>query len=221
MRFDDTLEEAFAWLLEAVEAVQPRAIVLATGSEITTGQRDRDRLASYVSRFPRVEGRALVWAPSGLWEADEARRQARRMDVVYGFDPLEDPVPPGPMAYARLRALGGRQRFTEGMIFDVLERLADSDAEEAFVAFESSRSFREARLMQQLVASAAGQPMDEGLVDDELEDEDDEDEDDEDEDEDDEDLAVETDDEDDEDDEGDEGDLDDVGEFGDDPDDRP
>jgi uncharacterized protein YecE (DUF72 family) len=150
LRFDDDLEAAVEWLGEAAEALGARAVVLPTAAEVSTGPRDRDLLAAYVERLPRGAERLIVWAPTGLWEPDEAADQAGKLGLVYAFDPLEAPVPPGPVAYGRLRAIGGRQRLTEGMLEQVHDALASSAATEAMVAIESPRSFNEAVALQRL-----------------------------------------------------------------------
>ncbi|MFW5925954.1 MAG: hypothetical protein ACOC9O_03805 [Myxococcota bacterium] len=150
LHLDDDLGEAVAWLLDAADALAARALVFATGPEITTGRRDRDRLARYFEQIPREPGRLLVWAPGGLWEPELAIPQAEALGVLYGFDPLESPPPPGPVAYGRLRAAGGRQRYGEGVLLDVLDRLVSAAVPEAYVAIESPRSFREASNLQRL-----------------------------------------------------------------------
>lgn len=154
LRLDDDLEDAVGWLLEAADALAVRALVFPTGAEVTTGQRDRDRLAAYFDRIPEVEGRLRVWAPAGLWEPDMAEAHARALGLVYGFDPLEAPVPAGPVAYGRLRAIGARRRFGEGLLFEVQDRLQACGAEEAYVTIESPRSFREAVALQQAIDGA-------------------------------------------------------------------
>lgn len=150
MRMDADLEEAVEWLLEAADELRARALVFPTGAEITTGQRDRDRLATYFERIPKSDERPVVWAPTGLWEPEMAIPKAEAMGVIYGFDPLETAPPPGPWLYGRLRAVGGRQRFGEGMLYEVVDRLAASGSRDAYVAIESPRSFREATLLQRM-----------------------------------------------------------------------
>ncbi len=147
MRFDEELEAGLGWFLEAAAALDARVLVVPTEADITTGQRDRDRLAAYFDRIPR--DRVVVWAPSGLWEPDQAHRLATKLGIQAAFDPLEDPVPPDPIVYGRMRAIGGRQRFTEGMLMDAFAEIVAAEPDEAFVAIESPRSFKEAtRLVQ-------------------------------------------------------------------------
>ncbi|MFW6051382.1 MAG: hypothetical protein ACODAU_09420 [Myxococcota bacterium] len=152
LRFDESLEDAVGWLWEVADALDVFAVVFPTGPEVTTGQRDRDRLAAYFDRFPRQGGRSLVWAPTGLWEPEMAVPQAQALGLVYGFDPLETPAPSGELAYGRLRAVGGRQRFGEGMLHDAYETMAASGADDAYVAIESGRSHREALALQRLAS---------------------------------------------------------------------
>ncbi len=144
--FDERLERGVQWVLEAAEATDASLLVVATGSVLTTGRRDRDRLSAYFERL-RATDRPLVWAPDGLWRPELALRQAERMGVVYAVDPFEVPPPEGPVAYLRLKALGMRSRFSEGMLLDLADHLLDfgtRDSRDCYVAFESPRSFREA-----------------------------------------------------------------------------
>ncbi len=140
-REGEDLDAGIAWLQAAREATGAHLILPTYG--LTTSKRDRARLAAVIAQFREGPGH-LIWAPGGLWEDELAHDAAEELDVVCAYDPLEDDFPGGPIAYARLPALGVRQRFSEGVLEDVLDSLADTGAEEAFVAIESPRSFREA-----------------------------------------------------------------------------
>lgn len=150
-RWDPGLEERFAWYVDALDALDAHAVI-PTGSEISTGSRDRERLADFLARIPRREGRHIVWAPQGLWTLDLAQPFAADLEVLCAFDPLEDDPPPGPVAYARLKAVGGRQRFSEGLLYEIVEALQEAGYDQAYVALESPRSFQEAVRLQQLAA---------------------------------------------------------------------
>lgn len=150
LRFDDAMQAAFDATAEAADALRARFVVLPTGSDLTTGQRDRDLVAGWVERWPAQEGRDLVWHPSGLWDRELAIPFARKLGVIWGFDPLQSAPPPSTLLYARLRAIGQRQRFTETLILDLLETLLASGAEDAYVSIESERSFREARRLREI-----------------------------------------------------------------------
>ncbi|MBX3252174.1 MAG: DUF72 domain-containing protein [Myxococcales bacterium] len=191
-RFDDALEAQLAWYVDALIACDADAVI-PTGAELSTSMRDRDRLRTWLDRLPRREGRHVIWAPGGLWEAELAAPFAEELGVLRAFDPLEDDAPTGPVGYARLPAVGARQRFGEGLLVDVLDRLVEAELDEVFVAIESARSFQEARTLQTLAGTLEDLAR-------ELDDED------EDLDEDDEDLDDEGDDDDDLDDEGDDDD---------------
>ena len=153
MRWGDDLEAGLRWLLQAADALRARAIVVPTEADTTTGQRDRDRIAAYFERIPR-DARKVVWAPSGLWEPDLARPFAARLGIDLAFDPLDDVVPEGEVVYARLRAMGGRQRFGPDVLETVVDNVLASDAREAYVAIASPRSFKEAEKLAQLAAAA-------------------------------------------------------------------
>lgn len=204
-RFDEELEKNIAWLVGALSATDAH-LVIPTGTEMSTSTRDRERFAAWLARIPRRPGRHVIWAPTGIWESELARPFAEELGVICAFDPLEDDVPAGPIGYARLQALGGRQRFGEGLLSEVLDALDEAEHEKTYVAIQSERSFREAKMLQLL----AGAPSDD-------------DEDDEDEDLDEDDLDDDRDEDDEDGDEGDdleddEDDLDDGGDFEDDDD---
>lgn len=149
LRWDDELEARFAWYLEALEALDAMAVV-PTGSELSTSRKDRDRLADLFGRIP--DARRRIWAPSGIWNDEEAHPFARKLGVTPAFDPLADESPGGGLAYVRLKALGGRQRFSEGILYELLDAL--EGFEEAYVAIESPRSFDEAMRLQKLASEA-------------------------------------------------------------------
>jgi uncharacterized protein YecE (DUF72 family) len=150
LRFDDAMRAALDATAEAADALRARFVVLPTGSDLTTGQRDRDLVRGWVEQWPAHQGRSLVWHPSGLWDRELAIPFARQLGVIWGFDPLESAPPPGEVLYARLRAIGQRQRFTETLILDLLESLLASGADDAYVSIESERSFREARRLAEI-----------------------------------------------------------------------
>lgn len=151
MRFDEDMRAGLEWLLEAADVLGARAIVVPTEADTTTGQRDRDRLAAYFEHLPR-EGRLVVWAPTGLWEPEEAARFARRLGIQRAVDPLEDPPSDDEVPYARLRAVGARRRFSQDMLHEALAAVVASEPDEAFIAIESPRSFKEATRLHQIAA---------------------------------------------------------------------
>jgi len=155
LRFDEAMTAAFEWARESADALGARFVVVPTTHDLTTGQRDRDLLATWVERFAAPEGRELVWHPSGLWEHEVAAPFARKLGVRLAFDPLGTEPADEPLLYARLRAIGTRAKFTETLLLDALDALTSGDAEEAFVAIESPRSFKEATRLAELARADA------------------------------------------------------------------
>lgn len=155
LRFDDAMSAAFDWSRESAEILNARFVVVPTPADLTTGQRDRDLFAAWLDRFGAREGRELVWHPGGLWEHEVAAPFARKLGVRLAFDPLETEPPDEPLLYARLRAIGVRARFTETLLLDALDALGASDADEAFVAIDSPRSFKEASRLAELARAEA------------------------------------------------------------------
>lgn len=150
LRFDDDMEQALDWSLSAVDALAASVALFVTPVDATPGARDRELLAAFVRRLPVVEGRTYVWSPSGLWEQHDAERCAADLGIVLACDPLEMTIPPGPIAYGRLTALGGRTRFSDAMLQRVHERLDEAGTETAYVAIDSGRSFEQATSLARL-----------------------------------------------------------------------
>ena len=176
LRSGPELDRGVEWLTRAADILSAFAIVIATGAELTTGERDRDLLARFIDRL-RPTGRALVIAPRGLWEPEHGEPFARQHGVIYGFDPLEHDAPEGDIVYGRVRPMGARPRLTEGHLAQIAERLTASSAEQAYVSIESEQCVREVkRISRQLSELAAAEDIDDDDEDDEdLEDDDDED----------------------------------------------
>ena len=144
-------EDIQSWAVEAAAALDAIAIVTPTGPEITPGQRGRERLKRFFGDLP--EGPVKVWAPGGVWEAEEAERVAKAIGVVAAVDPLID-KPSGNVVYARLLGLGARSRLSEGMLGEVATRLQQGGHRTVFAAVISDRSVRDASALQSLVSLA-------------------------------------------------------------------
>jgi len=144
LRFDEELQTSFDWLLGAADALAACAVVLPTPADLTPGARARDLLAALAERLPRNAGRHWVWEPAGAWEQQDAERLARGLGLVLAFDPLLTAKPPGSVAYARLRALGGRRSFSQSLLEEVLAKLQLEPADTTYVVFDAPRAVKHA-----------------------------------------------------------------------------
>jgi hypothetical protein len=152
LRFDDALEAGLAWLIAAADALDARAVVLPTPSDLTPGMRDSELLAAYAARLPRSAHRHWVWEPSGAWERERAEALSAELGLVLSFDPLVDPRPAGPAAYARLRALGARRNFSQAALEQALEAVQSDEEGDAFIAIDAPRAIQHALVLRQLIA---------------------------------------------------------------------
>jgi hypothetical protein len=144
------LAEGVQWLAEAIDALRPTLVIVATGAAVTTGARDRERLRAYFASLPAVEGTSVVWRPRGLWEPSAVQSMADTLGVVGGFDAIDDPAPSGALVYASLQAEGLRRSFSHAQLLDVVDKIRLADPATAFVSVESSQAVREAKLLQAL-----------------------------------------------------------------------
>jgi hypothetical protein len=148
------LDAGLEWITRVSDIVTAFAIVIATGAELTTGERDRELLANFVERL-KPTGRTIVIAPRGLWEPEHGAPFAAQIGAIYGFDPLEHDAPEGELIYGRVRPMGARPRLTPGHLAQIAERIVAAGAERAFVAIESEQCAKESKRLSQEVGEQA------------------------------------------------------------------
>jgi len=132
----------------AIDALQARCFVLRTTPDVTPTSLWRDRIAKVVDRLPR-DVTHFVWEPSGVWETEDAAAQARAWEVVLSVDPAREPVPAGPMAYLRLRALGETRAFGPAALERIVK--AVGPRRDVFAVIETDTAMVEAKRLRRLV----------------------------------------------------------------------
>jgi uncharacterized protein YecE (DUF72 family) len=152
VRATDESERELEQARAAIDALEARCFVLRTPPDVTPSSLWRDRIAKVVERIPH-DVTHFVWEPSGVWEAEDAARQARAWGIVLAVDPMREPVAPGPVAYLRLRAMGETQAFGTAALERVVH--AVGARRDAFVIIESESALREAKRLRQLARAGA------------------------------------------------------------------
>lgn len=126
---DAALEESLA----VANALEARCVVLQTPPDVRPTSANKKKLAALFAKIP-PEGTVRCWEPMGIWERDEIVDVARSLDVIAVLDAARDPLPPGNIAYTRLRALGELSALGAATIEKVADRLRKR--REAFVVVE-------------------------------------------------------------------------------------
>lgn len=126
---DAALEQALA----VAAAVEARCVVLRTPASVRPTATNRKRLAAVIERVP-AEGVVRCWEPLGIWEPEDVLATARSIGALPVLDASREVLPPGPLVYTRLRALGAGSVASAAAI----ERVADQlrGRREAFVVVE-------------------------------------------------------------------------------------
>jgi uncharacterized protein YecE (DUF72 family) len=153
LKASDAFEAELAIMLKTATLLQARVLLIPTPSDVTPSKLWRDRLAKLIDRLPR-DASSIVWEPSGLWELEDAAEQAKKWDITVAVDPARDPMPPGPVAFGRLRAAGGTRAFST----TALQKVADTIGErrDAYVLFETTNALKEGKILRALVRQAKG-----------------------------------------------------------------
>lgn len=147
----EAFETELEAMLGAVTTLESRLLVVPTPPDVTPSKLWRDRFAKLLDRLPR-DASTVVWEPSGLWEHEDAAVQAKQWGVVLSVDPSRDIVPVGPVAFARLRALGGTRAYSTA----ALEKIATAigDRRDAYVVIETQGALKEAKTLRRLIRAA-------------------------------------------------------------------
>jgi uncharacterized protein YecE (DUF72 family) len=151
LKAGEALETELAAMLKTARLLEARVLVVATSSDVTPSKLWRDRLEKLIDRLPR-DASAVVWEPSGLWEAEDAAAQAAKWGVVVAVDPARDPMPAGPVAYGRLRAAGGTRAFSTAALHKVADTIGER--RDAYMVFETTGALKEGKILRALVREA-------------------------------------------------------------------
>ena len=147
LRPGDALDQGRANAKAYADVLQARCVLLSTPASVTPSALWRDRLARVAEGFLR-DVTSLVWEPHGVWEIDDAAVLARKLGIVLAVDAARDPVPAGPVAYARLRALGETRSFGASSLERVVQAIGPR--RDAFVVLETDGALAECKLLRRI-----------------------------------------------------------------------
>jgi uncharacterized protein YecE (DUF72 family) len=152
VKLSDAAERELTAARTAMDTLQARCFVLRTPAEVTPAAVWRDRIKKIVDRFPR-DVTHVVWEPSGVWETEDAGAFAKSLGIVLAVDAAREPVPAGPVAYVRLRALGETRSFNPS----ALERIVQAVGErrDVYAILETDSAMTEGKRLRALARTAA------------------------------------------------------------------
>ena len=151
LRPTEAFETELEAMLETAKILESRLLVIPTPPDVTPSKLQRDRFAKLLERLP-TDVSTVVWEPSGLWEHEDAAVQAKKWGIVLSVDPTRDIVPVGPVAFARLRALGGTRAYSTAALEKVA--VAIGDRRDVYVVIETAGALKEAKTLRRLVRAA-------------------------------------------------------------------
>ena len=143
----DPFEQELAALLAAVETLQARTVVLPTPMEVTPSRAWRERMRKLLARIPR-DATQVAWEPRGVWEIEDAAVAAQEWGAVLVVDPTRDPVPAGPVAFARLPGIGETRAYGPSALERVVRAIGPR--REAYVVLETPTALAECKRLRAL-----------------------------------------------------------------------
>ncbi len=144
----EELDTALEAATRAVAALQADWVLLQTGPAVTPSQRHRRWLEELARRLPRDPCR-VAWEPRGLWEPEDEERIGVELDMVVVRDLRRRELPPGPVAYTRLLALGTGARVSSEAVDVLAERATGLEA--LYVVVEGQGAWQGAQRLRQLL----------------------------------------------------------------------
>ena len=90
----------------------------------------------------------MVWQPGGLWEVEDAAVAAKKWGVVLCIDPSRDPVPAGPVSYARLPSIGETRSYGAAALERIIHAIGHR--RDAYVVLETSSALAECKNLRRL-----------------------------------------------------------------------
>lgn len=156
----ESFETELEAMLSTATILESRVLVVPTSADVTPSKIWRDRFAKLLDRLPRDAG-SIVWEPSGLWEHEDAAVQAKQWGVVLSVDPTRDIVPVGPVAFARLRAMGAARAYSTAALEKVARAIGHR--RDAYVVIETDGALKEGKTLRRLIRSL-GSGMSGGLT---------------------------------------------------------
>ncbi len=154
LKVSPAFEDEVTAALTSAAALEARCIILRTPREVTPSALNIDRLGKLRDRFPR-DVTNVIWEPQGVWETDAAAVVAKKLGLVLAVDPSRDPVPAGPVAYLRLRALGETRSFGPSALQRILESVG-AQRRDVYFVFETSSALSECKALRRLAQEAPG-----------------------------------------------------------------
>jgi len=156
LKASDAFETELKALLETATTLESRLLVIPTPADVTPSKLSRDRFAKLLERLP-MDASSIVWEPSGLWELEDAAVQAKKWGVVLSVDPARDLVPVGPVAFARLRALGGTRSYSAAALERVVNAISgtNQDRRDVYVVIETQSALKEGKTLRGLFRAAS------------------------------------------------------------------
>jgi uncharacterized protein YecE (DUF72 family) len=132
-------EAALTTALDSATALQARCLLLATTAAVRPTPQNKKRIVELgVSLAGR--GHLLAWHAGGLWSPEEAVATAQEGGWHAVFDPVQTELPPGPVVYARILAMGHAHSLGADRLARVAEQLAGR--REAFVIIDGDEALR-------------------------------------------------------------------------------
>lgn len=122
-KLGDGDEAALTQALEAARVLQATAIVLATPALVRPTKKNRERIRELADKLPR-DAHTLVWHAQGMWETEDVMATASAAGLLPVFDAAQEPLPPGPIVYTRIRAMGHAAQLGADRIDLVAHQLA-------------------------------------------------------------------------------------------------
>jgi uncharacterized protein YecE (DUF72 family) len=144
-------ERALEEVCATVATLDASFCVMMTPPSVNPSARSKKLFEELLRQLSQRGVKRVVWEPHGVFERDEAEAWAEELGVLLAVDPTRDDPTPGPVVYARLRALGAGARVGAAAAERVAERIVEFSS--AYVVVEGQGAERVARGLRETVGT--------------------------------------------------------------------
>ncbi len=155
LKDSEEAKRALKQSLEVARVLQAAALVLITPPDVRPTKQNRERLSALRERLP-PDGHLVCWEARGLWEPEEAVRQAYASGYSPVLDGIQTGLPHGPVVYTRVHAMGNASSIGIARMAGLAEELRGRRT--AFVVADGSIS-RQLRAGLRAALNETDEPM--------------------------------------------------------------
>lgn len=135
---------------EIAEVLGSRVILFQCPGSFLPTKENKENMKEFFKTIDR-KNYIFVWEPRGEWEENEIRKICEELNLVHCVDPLKNKSVYGDIRYYRLHGVTGyNYRYKKDELIQI-KRLIDEERLEAYIMFNNTNMFQDAKKTKKLL----------------------------------------------------------------------